>query len=127
MEKPVNFNKPDNRLKSFTYAFRGLSRVLLYEPNARIHLGILGLVIITGVLLHIETIEWILVVICSGMVITTEVINTSIEKLVDMVSPGINKEAGIVKDIAAGAVLITVFISIISGFLIFVPHIIRLF
>jgi diacylglycerol kinase len=127
MEKPVDFKKPVSRLKSFAYAFRGLFYVFISEPNARIHIGILLLVIIAGLLLHIATIEWIMVVICSGMVIAAEVINTSIEKLVDMVSPGINEKAGIVKDIAAGAVLITVFISIITGLLIFVPHILRLF
>ena len=125
MEK--NLNKSANRLKSFSYAFRGLTYVLIHEPNARIHIGILVLVIITGVLLHIETSEWIMVAICSGMVITAEVINTSIEKLVDIVSPGISEKAGIVKDIAAGAVLITVFISVITGFLIFIPSILRLF
>jgi diacylglycerol kinase (ATP) len=125
MEK--NFNKPVNRLKGFTYAFRGLSYVFIHEPNARIHMGILVLVIIMGVLLHIETFEWIMVAICSGMVITTEVVNTSIEKLVDMVSPDINEKAGIVKDIAAGAVLFTAMISVITGFLIFIPPILQLF
>jgi len=127
MEKPVDLKKPVSRLKCFKYATRGLFYVFISEPNARIHIGILLFVIIAGVLLHIATIEWIMVVICSGMVIAAEVINTSIEKLVDMVSPGINEKAGIVKDIAAGAVLITVFISIITGLLIFVPHILRLF
>ena len=56
-----------------------------------------------------------------GLVISLEVLNTAIEKLVDVVSPGYAKEAGLVKDIAAGAVLVAAIAAVIAGGIIFIP------
>jgi diacylglycerol kinase len=50
--------------------------------------------------------EWIAIIFAIGIVVVSEMLNTAIEKLTDMVSPEINQKAKVVKDLAAGAVLI---------------------
>ena len=70
--------------------------------------------------------EWLVVVLCITVVLTLEMINTAIEKLCDVVQPDYHPQIKIIKDIAAGAVLIAALGSIIIGAIIFVPKIIAL-
>lgn len=111
------------RVKSFTYAGRGLKSFIGKEHNAWIHSIITILVIILGFTLHISISEWIAITICVGVVLSAEAFNTAIERLVNLVSPEHNEIAGDVKDIAAGAVLITAIAAAIVGFIIFLPKI----
>lgn len=111
-----------NRIQSFRYALDGY-KVLLKEPNARIHIFISICVIIAGIILNISRFEWIAVIFAIGLVICMEAINTSIEHLADFVSPEKHKLIKKVKDVAAFAVLISAIISVIVGLLIFVPKI----
>ena len=53
-------------------------------------------------------------------------INTAIESLVDFISPNYDKNVGLIKDVAAGAVLISAITSVVIGLIIFLPKIIRL-
>jgi diacylglycerol kinase len=109
------------RIRSFGYAGRGIKLVFGSEPNMKIHIVIALLVIICGFIFSITTTEWLLCIFCFGLVISAEMINTAIEHLVDLVSPDHHELAGKVKDVAAGAVLITALISAIIGLIIFVP------
>lgn len=114
-------------LRSFGYAAKGI--VASYSKNhvnIKIHTFAALTVILLGILLSISAIEWAIVVLCSGVVIAAEMINTSIEALVDMVSPEWNLKAGLVKDISAGAVLILAITSVVIGLIIFLPKIIAL-
>jgi len=81
---------------------------------------------IFAVVFNISVYEWLAAVFCIAFVITMEMLNTAIEKLCDVVQkefhPGIKK----VKDIAAGAVLVSAAFSIITGCIIFLPKIIAL-
>jgi diacylglycerol kinase len=61
-----------------------------------------------------------------GGVITAELFNTAIEKLVDLVSPDYNRQAGFIKDVAAGAVLVSAIIAALVGLFIFIPKLIAL-
>ncbi|MDD4636835.1 MAG: diacylglycerol kinase family protein [Bacteroidales bacterium] len=115
------------RLKSFTYAFRGICICITQEHNAWIHSLITVLVISVGLLFHISVMEWIAVFLCISIVFAAELINTAIERLTDKICPDYHPEAGIIKDLAAGAVLICAFFSAIIGLLIFVPKIYALF
>ena len=67
------------------------------------------------------------VMLCIGTVITAELFNSAIERLVDLVSPEWNKIAGEVKDIAAGAVLVTAITAAIIGLIVFLPYLLALF
>lgn len=111
-------------IQSFGYAFSGIKKVFLAERNFRFHSLAAVLVVSLGFILNITTTEWLFVVLAIGLVITSEALNTAIEKLVDMVSPEKNTKAGWVKDVAAGAVLLASICALIIGLLVFVPHLV---
>lgn len=110
--------------KSFGYAFKGIDDVVSNEPNMKIHVSVAILVVIMAFLLKISMIEWIILVLLIGLVLAAEVINTTIENLVDMYTKDYNERAKVVKDTAAGTVLILAITSAIIGLMIFVPKII---
>lgn len=114
------------RFRSFTYAFKGLIHVLKAEHNMWIHLSVTLAVIVLGAVLKISRFDWLIVILCIGFVLTAEIMNTAIEKLTDKVSPERNEAAGLVKDISACAVLVSVITSVIAGLLVFIPYIIAL-
>ncbi len=123
-------NPPNNsfsfrqRLHSFRYAFRGILFMVKTQHNFWIHLTIAVLVIIAGFLFSISLTEWALVVFAIGLVLSAEAFNSAIEQLTDLASPNIHPKAGRVKDLAAGAVLLTAMAAALIGLLIFVPKII---
>lgn len=112
----------NRRLKSFSYAFQGLSVLFRTQPNARFHLVAAIGVVAAGFYCKISSIEWGLLVGCMGGVIAAEAVNTAIEKTIDLVSPEHHPLAGQAKDLAAAAVLIMAFCSLVTGILIFGPH-----
>ncbi len=112
---------------SFINAFKGIAKLFKTERNAQIHAFALVVVVILGVYLSLDTTEWCLVILCSGMVIAAEGFNTAIEHTVDILSPDIQEKAGNAKDIAAGAVLLAAIAAGVVGTLIFGPKILLLF
>ncbi len=107
---------------SFRYAIRGIGKVIRYENNAKVHLLATVAVLIAAFWLRVSFRDWCLLLIAVALVWITETINTAIEKLVDLVSPGHNEKAGAVKDISAGAVLIASAISMTIGLLVFLTY-----
>jgi diacylglycerol kinase (ATP) len=123
MEKePVKFSVR-SRVKSFGFAFKGLKVFFRTQHNAWIHALAAGMAILLGFFFHIERWEWCFVITAIGLVFITEAINTAIEFLTDLVSPGFNEKAGRVKDLAAAAVLIASIIALFIGCIIFLPHV----
>jgi diacylglycerol kinase len=117
-------NKPFSisaRLKSFVHAFEGILDFIKYEPQAVIHAIATVLVVAAGFYFSINTTEWIAVIVAIGLVIISEMMNTAIEKLTDMVSPEYNPRAKVVKDLAAGAVLIAALAAAMIGIVVFLP------
>ena len=108
-------------IDSFRYAFSGLWYVLRTQRNVRIHLGIAACVVIVGLWLKVSLSQWAILVLTVGSVLVSEVLNTVAETLVDLVSPGYHPLARVVKDVTAGAVLLTAIVSIIVGFLVLGP------
>ncbi len=115
-----------DRLKSFGYAINGIRYSIRTQHNILIHIILAIIAITLGFLLKINSSEWIAIIIVIGLVISAEIFNTSIEELVNLVSPQKNKKAGIIKDLAAGAVLILAITAFITGLIIFLPKIIIL-
>ncbi|MDD4993156.1 MAG: diacylglycerol kinase family protein [Paludibacter sp.] len=111
------------RIRSFGYAGKGMRVVFTTEPNMKIHIVIAILVIVFGFLFSISISEWIMCLLCIGLVFGMEMMNTAIENVVDLASPKLHPLAGKAKDIAAGAVLLCAIISVIIGLLIFVPKV----
>lgn len=111
------------RIQSFKYALEGLEVLFRTEVNARIHLVIAILVVGMGFYFHLATWEWLIIILTIGFVIVAEVFNTAIEKLTDLASPDIHPLAKKVKDMAAGAVLLSTVVAMILGVIIFWKHV----
>jgi diacylglycerol kinase len=86
-----------------------------------IHLRITAVVVALGLWLKLPPAHWAVLVLVIGLVLVSEMINTMIEKLVDLVSPEYHPLAKVVKDVMAGTVLLTAFISVIVGGLVLGP------
>ena len=114
-------------INSFKYALQGFASSFRTERNMKIHVVATILVIILGIYLKLNLIEWSIITIAIVIVISAELFNTAIETIVDMVSPQKNEKAKLAKDISAGAVLILAIGSAIVGFIIFLPKIIAIF
>lgn len=112
--------------KSFGYAFKGIDDVIEHEPNMKIHVVVAMLFVIMAFIFKVSIIEWIILVLLIGAVLAAETINTTIENLVDMYTKEYDEKAKIVKDTAAGTVLILAITSAIIGLIIFIPKIICL-
>src|SRR5579872_7391957 len=113
-------------IRGFGYAFKGLAHAAKTQLNFRVHLVCAVIAVLLGYILHISTAEWLWITLCIGMVLLTELINTAIELLVDLVSPEYNEKAGRVKDMCAAAVLITAVTALVIGLVIFLPKLITL-
>ena len=124
MEEKERFSLT-KRIKSFTYAFRGIISSVKNEHNVRIHISLLTVAIIFAIVFKINYLEWCLLFIVMAMVLTAELFNSAIEKLADIVEPDWNKKVMLLKDYSAGAVLVSAIVSILVGCLIFVPKIIH--
>ena len=110
-----------SRIRSIAYALDGLRYVLVSQQNARIHAGFTLAVFLSGFLFKISRVEWSVLLLTVGMVWMAEIFNSAIELIIDVVYPENNPTAKICKDVSAGSVLITVFVSIVVGILIFGP------
>ncbi|MGN0049039.1 MAG: diacylglycerol kinase family protein [Bacteroides sp.] len=114
------------QLRSFGYAWKGIRSCMGKEQNLSFHLLATPTVVAAGFLAGITRTEWMLVILCIGLVIAAELFNSAIELLVDLVSPQRHPLAGRVKDIAAGAVLVCAATAAIIGLIIFIPYLTRL-
>lgn len=114
------------RLKSFRFAWDGIVSFFRYEHNAQIHLAITVLVLVLSVTLRLTKWEAIAVVFSVALVWVAEMFNTVIEKTMDFISTERHPQIKLVKDIAAGAVLIAAIAAAIVGCIIFIPKLILL-
>jgi len=110
------------RVLSFKYAFEGIIAAFKEEPNLKIHFLIGLIVIFLGFLLQVSKIDWALLIILMGLVISLELTNASIEAVVDSFTDKQHPRAKLSKDISAGAVLIISIVAATCGILIFLPY-----
>ena len=113
-------------IRGFGYALNGIWHASATQLNFRVHLVCALVAVYAGYALHISHDEWLWIIFCIAMVLVAELFNTAIEFLTDLVSPEYNKKAGLVKDMAAGAVLITAIAALAIGLLIFIPKLLAL-
>ena len=113
-----------NRMQSFKYAFKGIFHAFKHEKNIWIQSACAVTIIIVGIIFKISIMEWVAIVVCIGMVFACEIMNTAIEAIVDFISPEYHKKAGLIKDLAAGAVLVASIMSAIVAVIIFIPKLI---
>lgn len=115
------------RVRSANYAFRGFVLLLKTSHNFLGHIFFMALAVYLGFILHISSVEWVLIVITTGLVLITEALNSAFEIDINLTSPEYHPYARDTKDIAAAAVLISVLVSIVVGLIIFLPKIYLLF
>jgi diacylglycerol kinase len=114
------------RIDSFRYAFQGIATLLREEPNAVVHLLISVIALALGFLLKISAGEWLAVVLCIGLVLSMEAMNTAIENLADFASKEKHPLIKKAKDLAAAAVFTCAAASLVVGIIIFLPKLIAL-
>jgi len=90
-------------------AAAGFAYAVRTQRNLRVQLALAALVFLVGALLELGPVEVAVVVGLGGLVVAAELVNTSIEALVDLVAPDHRAHAGVVKDVAAAAVLVCAF------------------
>jgi len=112
---------------SFKNAFSGLFFILKSQANFRIHLFLSIVAIFLGFFLKINYYEWLVILLLITIGLVVEAINTVVEESIDLISDEWHQKIKITKDMAAGAMLIFAFGSIIIGGLIFLPKILIIF
>ena len=118
-------NRKDPLYKSFGYAFQGIYTCIGKERNMKIHCGFSALVVLAGIILKLSVTEWCICLTLFGLVMALELVNTSVEAVVDLVTEERKPLAKIAKDTAAGAVLIAAIMAAIIGCIIFIPKILQ--
>lgn len=115
------------RIKSFSYAFAGLKVLFREEHNSWIHAVAAVMAIVAGFLFRISYMEWIAVLIVIGMVISAEILNSSLERTADFVKAERDDRKRDIKDLGAAAVLVCAIVAVLVGLIIFLPKILALF
>lgn len=111
---------------SFIYAWTGLKHAIRHEQNMKIHILIAIIMISFAFILKISLYEKLILLLVIGIVISLEVVNTAVERVVDLVTKEYHPMAKIAKDVSAGAVLIFSIFAIVIGILIFYSPIVEL-
>lgn len=109
-------------IKSFADALRGLKHVFKSEQNFRIQVLLGSLVFAAAIYFPLRSWEVILVVLLVLLVLLVEILNTVFEYFSDLLKPRLHHYVGVIKDIMAGAVLLTSAVALVVGVIIFYPY-----
>lgn len=119
---PVRRFSVGARLRSFTYAARGIRTVIASQHNAWIHavatIGVVGL----GIAYRVDRFEWLALIVAIVSVWTAEALNTAFEFLCDVASPEFHPLVARAKDVAASAVLICAAGAVATACIVFAPY-----
>lgn len=110
-------------IESFRCAFRGIVYIFKTERNFKFHVMFSLLVLLCSLIFNLSHIELSIILIMIVIVLVLEIINTIIENIMDFLCKDYNLNIKIIKDMSSGAVLVSAFISVIVGLLIFIPKI----
>lgn len=111
-------------LLGFKYAWQGLVYAFTTQLNFKFHTVAAVLVIALGYVVKLDKAEWLWISTAVVLVLVAELFNTALEVLVDLVSPDYNPKAGLIKDLASGAVLLIAGLAAIIGLCIFLPKLV---
>lgn len=112
-------------MKSVQYAIQGLLYVIRTQRNAQIHAVAFIAVLTMAGWLRLPPMHWAVLILTAGFVFVTEVANTAIETVVDLVSPDYHELAGRAKDVAAGAVLFAALVAVVIGLILMGPPLLQ--
>ena len=114
-----NSDHPSFR-RSFLFAIQGFRTAIRSERNIKVMLAAGACAIVAGLIVQLDALSWAIVLLCCGVVISAELVNTAIETTIDLVSPEFHPLAGRAKDIAAAAVWVLATIVAMVGIIVFV-------
>jgi diacylglycerol kinase (ATP) len=109
-------------LQSFNHAFQGLVHAVRYQRNMRIHLVVAVLVLVASILLNLTKLELVAVLLAIMFVLATELLNSAIESVVDILTDEFDPRAKAAKDLAAGAVLVAAVNALAVAYLVLTEH-----
>ena len=110
------------RKSAFGFAFKGIFLFFKEEAHAKIHLIIFLIVLFAGIYFELSGVEWVIILIASALVFSTEMLNSALERTIDYLHPEQHESIGKAKDIAAGAVLIAAIFAVAIGVVVFWPY-----
>ncbi len=113
-------------IRSFRHALRGLDYVLLHEKNFQVEVVAAIAVALLGAALHIRKYEWMVLAILCFWVLAFELMNTAVERIMNVLKPSPHPYARVIKDVTASAVFISAVGASIIGLAIFLPYILNL-
>ena len=107
------------------FALQGIKQFISRNRNGRIQIAFGATAIILGFTVSLTSFQWLLVLFCIGLVILLEMINSAIERYCDLVTTDFHPGIKVIKDVAAGAVLVASITSLIIGLIIFIPALVQ--
>ena len=107
----------------FKYALQGIKYAFFTQPNFKVHSLFALLALLLAWWLHLNQLEWLVLLLTISLVIVTEMINTAIESMTDLIEEKYHQKAKIAKDVSAGMVLLASTLSVIIGLILFIPKI----
>lgn len=113
---------PNKMHKSFGHAFKGLKEIFHEEQNFRIHIYVSIVVILLMIIFETSLTESAILFLIIALVLSLEIINTTFEKIIDVLKPRFQDLVAIIKDLMAAAVLIASLGAVLIGLLIFYPY-----
>ena len=105
-------------LQSFNYAFQGVVSAVRYQRNMRVHLVLALAVLMASIFLNLSRLQLVMIFTAVAFVFITELINSAIEAVVDMVTDQFDPRAKVAKDMAAGAVLVAAVNALVVAYLV---------
>ena len=119
-------SRPLRRIvRSFKFAFAGLTALVRTQPNAWVHVALAALALGLSLVLRLSPVEIAVVILTIGLVLTAEAVNTALESVCDLVSPGYHPLVKKAKDLSAAAVLISAVAAIGVALAVFLPPLLR--
>lgn len=114
-------------IRPFWWAIQGLYNSWRQEKHLRFHTFAAIVVVAVGVWVDLSVDEWAIVWLSIGMVFVTEIINSAIERLADMIQPDHDVRIKYIKDASAGAVLVSAIIAAGIGLMVLAPKLLAVF
>lgn len=114
-------------LKSFKFSFDGLKYAYLHEQSLLLHVIVMTIIIAFGIVFEITPIQWVITLVMGALILVTELFNTSIEAVVDMVTDEYHPLAKVAKDTASAACFVADMVALGMWLVVFVPKVISIF
>jgi len=125
----MDINIDKKQMKTFfnavLFALQGIKQFISRDRNGKIQIAFGATAIILGFTVSLTPFQWLLVLFCIGLVISLEMINSAIERYCDLVTTDFHPGIKVIKDVAAGAVLVASITSLIIGLIIFIPALVQ--